>query len=95
MKLSDKYVVKEDTMNITLYSLVERDVLDDKKNPTGETKIVEKLEGSFSTSSVGRSQLYSRLINCEISSLEKQTLQEILDTVKRCEEQVIEFWEKQ
>lgn len=95
MILSEKYKVVEDSANISLYELVTKDVLDENKNPTGETKIVEKHLGYFSTSPLGRGQAYSRLINSEISALEVQSLQEILDTVKRCEKQVVEFWEAQ
>ena len=94
MLLSNKYRIVEDTTQITLYELVARPVLSDDKTPTGETKTVEKLLGYYSNTPRGKSQSYSRIINNEISSLEKQTLQEVLDTVKRCEEQVVEFWQE-
>ena len=93
MLLSSKYIVTEDTTQITIYELVERPVLDDNKNPTGKTKIVEKLLGYYSNSGIGRSQAYNKLINSEIS--EAETLQEVLSIVKRCEEQVVDFWEEQ
>ncbi|AUR91624.1 hypothetical protein NVP1161O_182 [Vibrio phage 1.161.O._10N.261.48.C5] len=93
MLLSNKYRVVEDTTQITLFQLETKDILDDDKNPTGETKVVEKGIGFYSRSATGRSQCYNRLINCEVSAAE--TLQEILDTVKRCEEQCIEFWKEQ
>lgn len=95
MILSEKYKVVEDTAQITLFLLETKDVLDADKKPTGETKLVEKGLGFFSRTSQGRAQAYNRLMNYEISDLEKQTLQGILDAVKRCEEQVKEFWEKQ
>lgn len=93
MILSEKYKVVEDTANISLYELVTKDVLDDNKNPTGETKVVEKHIAYFSATSQGRKQCYNRLINCEIS--EADTLQQVLDAVERCEQQVVEFWEVQ
>ncbi|CAH9014442.1 conserved hypothetical protein [Vibrio phage 501E54-1] len=93
MRLSGKYEVIEDGANITLVELVKvEEVVDDVK--TGN--IVEKEKSTkchFSTTATGRAQCYNRLINLEVS--EAETLQEVLDTVKRCEEQVIEFWEKQ
>ena len=92
MLLSNKYRVAEDTTQITLNELVTKDVLDENKNPTGETKVVEKLLGNYSRSGTGRAHCYNRLINCEIS--EADTLQEVLDTVRRCEEQCIEFWKE-
>lgn len=95
MLLSNKYRIVEDTTQITLFLLETKDVLDSDKNPTGETKVVEKGLGFFSRTSQGRAQAYNRLMGCEISDNEKQTLQEILATVKRCEEQVKEFWEAQ
>lgn len=95
MILSEKYKVVEDAANISLYELVTKDVLDENKNPTGETKVVEKHLGYYSTSPLGRGQAYTRMINSEIASLEVQSLQEILDAVKRCEQQVVEFWEVQ
>ena len=93
MLLSNKYRVTEEKSQITLYELVTKDALDGNKKPTGETKVVEKLLGNYSRSASGRAQCYNRLINCEVS--EAETLQEILDTVKRCEEQCIEFWRGQ
>tara|TARA_B100001105_G_scaffold148940_1_gene119435 strand:- start:5751 stop:6038 length:288 start_codon:yes stop_codon:yes gene_type:complete len=95
MLLSNKYRIVEDTTQITLFLLETKDVLDSNKNPTGETKVVEKGLGFYSRTPAGRTSAYNRIINCEISDNEKQTLQDILDTVKRCEEQVKEFWEKQ
>ena len=95
MLLSEKYKVVEDTTQITLFLLETKDVLDSNKNPTGETVKKEKLLGNYSRTAQGRSQAYNRLMNCEISEVEKQTLQDILDTVKRCEDQVVDFWEKQ
>tara|TARA_B100001105_G_scaffold89898_1_gene71541 strand:+ start:123 stop:410 length:288 start_codon:yes stop_codon:yes gene_type:complete len=95
MLLSNKYRIVEDTAQITLFLLETKDLLDSDKNPTGETKIVEKGLGFYSRTPAGRTSAYNRIINCEISDNEKQTLQDILDTVKRCEEQVKEFWEKQ
>ena len=92
MLLSNKYRVTEEASQITLNELVTKDVLDENKNPTGETKVVEKLLGNYSRSASGRAQCYNRLINCEVS--EAETLQEVLDTVKRCEEQCIEFWKE-
>ena len=93
MRLSDKYKVVEDGANITLVELVKvEEVVDDVK--TG--KIIEKEKSTkchYGATSLGRSQCYSRLINLEVS--EAETLQEVLDTVKRCEEQVVEFWEEQ
>ena len=91
MLLSNKYRVVEDNTQITLYELVERPILDDNKQPTGKTKIVDKLLGYYSNMPMGRAICYNRVINSEISEVE--TLQEILDTVKRCEEQVVKFWE--
>lgn len=93
MILSEKYKVVEETSQITLYELVTKDVLDDNKKPTGEIKVVEKLLGNYSRTTTGRKQAYSRIINCEVS--EAETLQQILDTVDRCEQQVVEFWEVQ
>lgn len=95
MLLSNKYRIVEDTAQITLFQLETKDVLDSNKNPTGETKVVEKGLGFYSRTPAGRTSAYNRIINCEISDNEKQTLQDILDTVKRCEEQVKEFWEVQ
>lgn len=95
MLLSNKYRIVEDTAQITLFQLETKDVLDSNKNPTGETKVVEKGMGFYSRTPAGRASAYNRIINCEISNNEKQTLQDILDTVKRCEEQVKEFWEVQ
>ena len=92
MLLSNKYRVVEDTAQITLFQLETKDVLDKDKKPTGDTKIVEKILGHYSRSATGRAQCYNRLINCEVSEVE--TLQEVLDTVKRCEEQCIEFWKE-
>ncbi len=92
MLLSNKYRVVEDTAQITLFQLETKDVLDDNKNPTGETKVVEKTLGYYSRTGSGRASAYNRLINCEVS--EAETLQEVLDTVKRCEEQCIEFWKE-
>ena len=92
MLLSNKYRVVEDTAQITLFQLETKEVLDDNKNPTGETKIVEKGMGFYSRTGSGRASCYNRLINCEVS--EAETLQEVLDTVKRCEEQCIEFWKE-
>ena len=92
MLLSDKYVVKETPEQITLYEVIERNVYGEDKKPTGETKKAEKLLGYYSNSAKGRSQAYNRLINSEISSSEKQDLQEILEIVRRCEEKVKEFW---
>lgn len=93
MRLSDKYRVVEDGANITLMELHQvEEVIDDLK--TGN--MVEKEKSTkchFSATSKGRSQCYSRLVNLEVS--EAETLQEVLDTVKRCEEQVIDFWEAQ
>ena len=93
MRLSDKYKVVEDGMNITLVELVKvEEVVDDVK--TGN--IIEKEKSTkchYGATPTGRSQCYSRLINLEVS--EAETLQEVLDTVKRCEEQVVEFWSKQ
>lgn len=56
MLLSNKYRITEDTTQITLNELVERPVLDDDKQPTGETKTVEKFLGYYSNSATGRSQ---------------------------------------
>lgn len=95
MILSDKYIVKEEKTQITLYELIHKDVLDGEEKPTGEVVVKEKLLGNYSRTTTGRKQAYTRIINCEISENEKQSLQEILDTVKRCEEQVVAFWEKQ
>lgn len=95
MILSEKYKVVEDTMNITLYEMVKKNVLDGQGEPTGEVKVTDKFKGHFSVTPLGRSQCYSKLINCEISDSEKQGLQDILDIVKRCEEQVVDFWSKQ
>lgn len=93
MLLSNKYRVVEDTAQITLFQLETKDILDDNKNPTGETKVVEKTLGYYSRTGSGRASCYNRLINCEVS--ESETLQEVLDTVKRCEEQCVEFWKEQ
>lgn len=93
MILSEKYKVVEEKTQITLYELVPKEVLDDNKEPTGAVKITEKLLGNYSRTTTGRKQAYARVINCEIS--EADTLQQILDAVERCEQQVVEFWEVQ
>lgn len=92
MILSDKYIIVEDTTQITLYEKYMKAVKKEGEE-TGEFVEERKLLGNYSRSAVGRSQAYNRIINCEISSEEKQDLKSILETVSRCEEQVKSFWE--
>lgn len=92
MILSNKYIIKEDSLQITLIEKYQSKVKESGKY-TGETTAKERTLGYYSNSPTGRSQCYTRVINNEISELEKQTLENILNTVQRCEEQVKDFWE--
>ena len=94
MILSDKYIVVEDTIQITLFEKYMKAVKKDGKE-TGEFVEERKLLGNYSRSAEGRAQAYNRIINCEISGSDKQDLRYILEIVSRCEEQVKSFWEKQ
>lgn len=91
MILSDKYTIKEDHQ-ITLYEIVDVQVKKDGK-PTGETKKSEKVLGYYSL--YNRHQVYKRIINNEISSLEAQTLEKILEVVEQTSEQIMEFFKVQ
>lgn len=91
MILSDKYIITEDTMQITL---TERYLADEKVDGelTGNKVQREKVIGYWSNSATGRKQLYNKMLNLGISQSEKQGIQEILDIVQKMSDQVEQFW---
>ncbi len=91
--LSDKYILKEDNYNINLYEIVDVRVKEDGEF-TGEIVKKEKLVGHFSTSGMGRKQIYNRMINSEISNLEVQSLESILKVVEDTSKQILDWFEE-
>ncbi|QXN60195.1 hypothetical protein KUA24_128 [Vibrio phage HNL01] len=93
MILSDKYIIVEDRMNITLS---ERYLVDEKVDgvPTGNKVKREKVIGYYSPTVKGRTACYQRMMSCEIADSEKQDLQNILEVVQKMSDQVEAFWKE-
>jgi hypothetical protein len=92
MILSDKYRLKEDRYNLHLEAFKAGGEPAPKGKLTADRWV---LMGHYPKGSRGRKIVYNRLINLEISDLEKQTLEEILQVVETTSEQVIEWFEGQ
>lgn len=94
MNLSEKYTIREDNFNITLSELcmVENKV-DGKLSGTFTEK--PRVIGYYSPTAQGRVQLYQRMIANEISDLEKQGLQDILDVVQETSDNIMTFFKEQ
>jgi len=84
MTLSDKYKIEEDRYNLTLY---QKRIVKEGDN-AGKVNWVSI--GHWSPSLKGRSQLYQKVINLEISDTEKQELQQILDLIRKVSAEIME-----
>ena len=94
MNLSEKYTIKEDNFNITLSEIrMVENKIDGKLSGTFTEKSLPI--GYYSPTAQGRVQLYQRMLNTEISNLEKQGLQDILAIVQETSDNIMTFFKEQ
>lgn len=92
MELSNKYTIKEDQYNLTLYETVDVETRVKGKR-TGNVEKKERCVGYYSPTAKGRVQIYNRVLNNEISDKEEQSLQEILTIVNKTSEEIYEVFD--
>ncbi len=98
MILSDKYKLEEDNLNIKLYEKKRVELRHpETKQPTGkfEDKWSTVPVGYYPVSTKGRVNIYHKMCNLEISKMEEQGLQDILDKVTEVGEGILDFFKEQ
>lgn len=85
MILSDKYKLEEDNYNLTL----SKKTIIQKGDNAGDIKWIAI--GYYSPTLEGRVQVYNKLINLGISEEEDQGLENIIEIIKKAEEDIREF----
>lgn len=93
MVLSDKYEIKEDKYNIMLS---QKTIITKTGRASSDNvgKYKWTIIGHYPPTARGREQVYRKVINLEISDHEKQTLQEILNTLDKVGGEIKELFKK-